>query len=169
MPDRLGWIAGELTALGRAGPRRELDSTGEAQGPVVEVDGRRLVNLCSDDYLGLASDPRTWRAAAEAAGRAGAARPVAGDPAPHRELERRLAELAGTEAALLLSSGWHANAGVPAALVGPGDAVFSDELNHVSIADGCRLSRAEVRRYRHGDAEDLGRLLASTRARRKLV
>jgi 8-amino-7-oxononanoate synthase len=172
-PGPLDWIPGELAALAGRGLRRQLETIGPAQGPVVEVEGRRLVNLCSSDYLGLANDPRTRRAAAaaaEAAGAgAGAARLTAGDLPVHRELERRLAALEGTEAALLFSSGYHANAGVPAALVGREDAVFSDELNHASIVDGCRLSGAEVRSYRHGDVEELSRLLAASAARRKLV
>jgi 8-amino-7-oxononanoate synthase len=169
----LDWIPGELAALEAKGLRRSLEPLGSAQGPVVEVEGRPLVNLCSNDYLALASDPRVKRAAAEAAERegagAGAARLVAGDLPIHGALERRLARLKGTEAALLFSSGYHANAGVLAALVGRHDAIFSDELNHASIIDGCLLSRAEVQRYRHGDVEELGRLLGASRARRKLV
>lgn len=169
----LGWIDGELDALAARGLRRTLEPLASPQGPVVTAGGRRLVNLCSNDYLGLAADPRLRAAAAAAAERegagAGAARLVAGDLAVHGALERRLAELKGTEAALLFGSGWHANAGVPAALAGREDAIFSDALNHASIVDGCRLSRAEVVVYRHADAADLGERLARTRARRKLV
>jgi len=169
----LDWIPAELAALEAKGLRRSLEPLQSGQGPVVQVAGRSLVNLCSNDYLGLASDPRLRRAAAEAAERegagAGAARLVAGDLPVHGRLESRLAELKGREAALLFSSGYHANAGVVAALVGRGDAVFSDEWNHASIIDGCLLSRAEVERYWHGDVEELGKLLARSRARRKLV
>ena len=169
----LGWIDGELDALAARGLRRTLEPLASPQGPVVTAGGRRLVNLCSNDYLGLAADSRLRAAAAAAAERegagAGAARLVAGDLAVHGALERRLAELKGTEAALLFGSGWHANAGVPAALAGREDAIFSDALNHASIVDGCRLSRAEVVVYRHADAADLGERLARTRARRKLV
>jgi 8-amino-7-oxononanoate synthase len=172
-PGALDWIPAELAELERKGLRRSLEPLGTQQGPVVEVGGRRLVNLCSNDYLSLASDPRVKRAAAEALERegagSGAARLIAGDLPVHGELERRLAALKGTEAALLFSSGYHANAGVVGALVGRGDAVFSDELNHASIIDGCQLSRAEVHRYRHGDADDLAGLLAASGARRKLV
>jgi 8-amino-7-oxononanoate synthase len=143
------------------------------QGPVVTVDGRALVNLCSNDYLGLAGDARLRAAAAAAAERegagAGAARLVAGDLPVHGALERRLAAWKGAEAALLFNSGYHANAGVPGALVGRGDAVFSDVLNHASIVDGCLLSRAELVRYRHLDVAELADLLAATKARRKLV
>jgi 8-amino-7-oxononanoate synthase len=169
----LGWIDAELDALAAKGLRRALEPLGPTQGPVVAVDGRPLVNLCSNDYLGLAADPRLRRAAAEAAERegagAGAARLVAGDLPVHGALERRLAAFKGTEAALLFNSGYHANAGVPAALVGRGDAVFSDVLNHASIVDGCLLSRAELVRYRHLDVAELDDLLARTKARRKLV
>jgi 8-amino-7-oxononanoate synthase len=169
----LGWIDAELEALEARGLRRRLEPLASAQGPVVTVGGRALVNLCSNDYLGLAGDPRLRRAAAEAAERegagSGAARLVAGDLEVHGRLERALAAFEGTEAALLFNSGYHANAGVPAALVGRDDAIFSDVLNHASIVDGCLLSRAEVVRYRHGDVDELDALLARTRARRKLV
>jgi 8-amino-7-oxononanoate synthase len=169
----LDWIPGELEALERKGLRRSLEPLATAQGPVVEVGGRRLVNLCSNDYLGLASDPRLKQAAAETAlsegAGSGAARLIAGDLPVHGRLERSLAALKGTESALLFSSGYHANAGIVGALVGPDDAVFSDELNHASIIDGCRLSRAKVLRYRHRDLAELAELLAGTEARRKLV
>jgi 8-amino-7-oxononanoate synthase len=169
----LDWIDEELGDLAAKGLRRTLEPLGSPQGAVVTVEGRRLVNLCSNDYLGLAADPRLRRAAAEAAERegagAGAARLVAGDLPVHAALERRVAAFKRTEAALLFSSGYHANAGVAPALVGRGDAVFSDALNHASIVDGCALSRAEVVRYGHADAGQLSDLLARTRARRKLV
>jgi len=172
-PGALDWIPAELAALESKGLRRSLEPLETGQGPVVEVGGRRLVNLCSNDYLGLASDPRLKRAAVEAVERegagSGAARLVAGDLPVHGRLERRLAEMKGTEAALLFSSGYHANAGVVGALVGRGDAVFSDELNHASIIDGCLLSRADVQRYWHRDVDELGKLLAASSARRKLV
>lgn len=169
----LGWIDAELEALAAKGLRRSLEPLASAQGPVVRVGGRSLVNLCSNDYLGLAGDQRLRRAAAEAAeaegAGSGAARLVAGDLAIHGRLEERLASAKGTEAALLFNSGYHANAGVPPALVGRGDAIFSDVLNHASILDGCQLSRAELVRYRHLDVAELEGLLARTRARRKLV
>jgi 8-amino-7-oxononanoate synthase len=171
--DALGWIDAELEALAARGLRRSLEPLASAQGPVVLLGGRSLVNLCSNDYLGLAGDPRLRRAAAEAAeaegAGSGAARLVAGDLAIHGRLERRIAAAKGTEAALLFNSGYHANAGVPPALVGRGDAIFSDVLNHASILDGCQLSRAELVRYRHLDVGELSDLLARTRARRRLV
>jgi 8-amino-7-oxononanoate synthase len=169
----LDWIDGALADLEAKGLRRTLEPLGSAQGPIVEVGGRTLVNLCSNDYLGLAFDERLRRAAAEAALRdgagSGAARLVAGDLPIHGRLERALAEFHGTESALLFNSGYHANAGLPPALVGRGDAVFCDVLNHASIVDGVQLSRAELVRYRHCDVNELSDLLARSKARRKLV
>jgi 8-amino-7-oxononanoate synthase len=169
----LGWLPGALAALEEKGLRRSLEPLGSPQGPVVELGGASLVNLCSNDYLGLAAHPRVLAAAAEAvraegAG-AGASRLVCGDLPIHRRLEERLARLKGKEAALLFSSGYHANVGVPAALTGKDDAIFSDVLNHASLVDGCRLSFARTVRYRHKDLEELSDLLAASRARRKLV
>jgi len=169
----LDWIDRELSRLDDAGLRRALEPLGPRQGPVVEVRGQTLVNLCSNDYLGLAGDPRVMRAAAEAAlsegAGSGASRLVAGDLPIHGRLETALAGLHQAGAALLFNSGYHANAGVPAVLAGRDDAVFSDELNHASIIDGALLSRAELHRYRHGDAGDLEALLGRSKARRKLV
>ena len=169
----LDWIPAELAALEAKGLRRRLEPISGAQGPVVAVAGRALVNLCSNDYLGLAADPRLRDAAVRATTRlgagAGAARLVVGDMDLHHELESRLARMKGTGAALLFSSGYHVNAGVVGALVGPGDAVFSDAWNHASIIDGCRLSRADVQVYPHRDVAGLERLLVSSRARRRLV
>jgi 8-amino-7-oxononanoate synthase len=169
----LDWVDGELARLGQQGLRRALEPLGSMQGPVVRVGGRELVNLCSNDYLGLAGDPRVMRAAADAAlaegAGSGASRLVAGDLAIHGRLEAALAALHRAEAALLFNSGYHANAGVPAALVGRDDAIFSDVLNHASIVDGALLSRAELVRYRHLDLDELDGLLRASRARRKLV
>lgn len=174
MPSRaLEWIPGELAALEEQGLRRGLEPMAGPQGPVVSLAGRDLVNLCSNDYLGLAADPRVKAASARAVERhgagAGAARLVVGDLDLHHELEARLGRMKGTESALLFSSGYHVNAGVVGALVGPGDAVFSDAWNHASIIDGCRLSRAEVHVYPHGDVAALSAQLAASRARRRLV
>ncbi len=169
----LDWIDRELQKLADAGLRRALEPLGPRQGAVVEVRGRSLVNLCSNDYLGLAGDPRVMRAAAEAAlsegAGSGASRLVAGDLPIHGRLEAALAGLHRAEAALLFNSGYHANAGVPPVLVGRDDAIFSDELNHASIIDGALLSRAGLHRYGHGDAGELETLLGRSKARRKLV
>jgi 8-amino-7-oxononanoate synthase len=169
----LGWLGAALEALDAQGLRRGLETIAPAQAPVVTVAGRRLVNLCSNDYLALASDPRLRRAAAEAAERegagSGAARLVAGDLPSHRLLEERLARAKHAEAALLFGSGYLANCGVIPALVDREDAVFSDKLNHASLVDGCRLSFGRTLRFPHNDLHSLERLLATTRARRKLV
>jgi 8-amino-7-oxononanoate synthase len=132
-----------------------------------------MINFCSNDYLGLASSP-TLRAAAMAALErqgvgTGASRVVVGDTSAHQSLEARLAAFERSEAVLLFNTGFAANTGTIPALVGSGDAVFSDALNHASLVDGCRLSRARVVVYPHADAEALARALAETPARRKLV
>jgi glycine C-acetyltransferase/8-amino-7-oxononanoate synthase len=129
------------------------------QGPRVVLDGKPVLLLCSNNYLGLADHPRVREAAADAAMRwgvgAGASRLVSGTMTVHRRLEERLAEFKHAQAALLFGSGYMANIGVITALVGRDEVVFSDELNHASIIDGCRLARAETFVYRHGDVEHL--------------
>src|SRR5258707_11887160 len=129
------------------------------QGPHVLLDGKPVLLLCSNNSLGLADHPRVREAAAGAAMRwgvgAGASRLVSGTMTIHRRLEERLAAFKGRDSALLFGSGYLANTGVVAALARPGDVVFSDELNHASIIDGCRLSRAEVFIYNHRDTEHL--------------
>ncbi len=123
------------------------------------LDGKPVLLLCSNNYLGLADHPRVRQAAAEAAMRwgvgAGASRLVSGTMTIHRRLEERLAEFERAEACVLFGSGYLANVGVISALAGRGDTIFSDELNHASIVDGCRLSSAEVVVYRHRDTEHL--------------
>jgi len=152
-------VAERLEELRDRGLHRRLRLVGGPQGPRVLLDGREVLLLCSNDYLGLTHDPRVREAAAEAAmtwgAGAGASRLISGNMAPHRQLEERLATFKGYEAALLFGSGYLANTGVIAALASRGEVVFSDELNHASIVDGCRLSRAETFVYRHGDAEHL--------------
>jgi glycine C-acetyltransferase/8-amino-7-oxononanoate synthase len=147
---------GELEALGL---RRRTRLVFGPQGPRVVLDGKPVLLLCSNNYLGLADHPSVRAAAAEAAMRygagAGASRLISGTMTPHRRLEERLAAFKGREAALLFGSGYLANTGVIAALARPGDVVFSDELNHASIIDGCRMSRAETFVYDHGDLDHL--------------
>ena len=146
----------ELKALGL---HRRTRLVSGPQGPHVLVDGKPALLLCSNNYLGLADHPRVRAAAAEAATRwgvgAGASRLVSGTMTIHRRLEERLAAFKGRQAALLFGSGYLANTGVIAALARPGDVVFSDELNHASIVDGCRLSRAETFVYHHCDVDHL--------------
>jgi 7-keto-8-aminopelargonate synthetase-like enzyme len=152
-------VAERLTELRDLGLYRRLRLVSGAQGPRVLLDGRPVLLLCSNNYLGLADHPEVRGAAAEAAMRwgagAGASRLISGNMEPHRRLEARLAEFKGHEAALLFGSGYLANSGAIAALAGRGEVVFSDELNHASIVDGCRLARAETFVYRHGDVEHL--------------
>jgi 8-amino-7-oxononanoate synthase len=154
-----GEIEERLAELERLGLSRRLRLISGPQGPRVLLDGRPVLLLCSNNYLGLADHPRVREAAAEAAMRwgvgAGASRLVSGTMTIHRRLEERLAAFKGSEACLLFGSGYLANLGAIGALAGPGDAVFSDELNHASIVDGCRLSRARVCVYRHLDTEHL--------------
>jgi len=165
--DPLGFCALELARLEDAGLGRRVRALDSASEPEVILDGRRVLCLASNNYLGLAAHPEVVDAATEAARRygagAGSARLVTGGLVLHDELEARLAAFKGTEAALLFSSGYLANLGTVAALVGPGDAVFSDSLNHASIIDGCRLSRADVHVYRHADAGHLADRLAAWR------
>ena len=152
-------IAQRLQELERLGLHRRLRLISGPQGPRVLLDGRPVLLLCSNNYLGLADHPRVREAAADAAMRwgvgAGASRLVSGTMTIHRRLEERLAAFEGSEACVLFGSGYLANIGTIGALAGPGDAVFSDELNHASIVDGCRLSRARVHVYRHLDTEHL--------------
>ena len=146
--------------------RRRIRPLAQTVGTHVELDGRWLLQCCSNDYLGLASHPAVKRAAAEAAEAdgtgAGSARLVAGTSVRYTALEDDLARLKGTEAALVFSSGYHANAGVLPALAGDGDVILSDALNHASLIDGCRLSRAAIRVYQHNDVGDLEKLLSAS-------
>jgi glycine C-acetyltransferase/8-amino-7-oxononanoate synthase len=161
---------GELEALGL---HRRTRLVSGPQGPHVLLDGKPVLILCSNNYLGLADHPRVREAAAEAAMRwgvgAGASRLVSGTMTIHRRLEERLAEFKRRQSALLFGSGFLANAGVIAALARPGDVVFSDELNHASIIDGCRLSRAEVFVYDHLDVEHLEWGIAKSEGRGALI
>ncbi|MDX6601196.1 MAG: 8-amino-7-oxononanoate synthase [Solirubrobacterales bacterium] len=152
-------IATQIEELRGRGLYRRLRLIEGRQGPRVTLDGRDVLLLCSNDYLGLAAHPRVRGAAAEAAmhwgAGAGASRLISGNMQPHGRLERRIAAFKGYESALLFGSGYLANTGTIAALAGRGEVVLSDELNHASIVDGCRLSRAETFVYRHGDVDHL--------------
>jgi glycine C-acetyltransferase/8-amino-7-oxononanoate synthase len=152
-------IAERLAELERLGLSRRLRTVSGPQGGRVTLDGRAVLLLCSNNYLGLADHPRVREAAARAASElgagAGASRLVSGTMAIHRELELALAEFEGSEDCVLFGSGYLANLGAIGALAGPGDAIFSDALNHASIVDGCRASRAEIFVYRHHDCDHL--------------
>jgi 8-amino-7-oxononanoate synthase len=170
----LAWLDDELAALSADDLLRRRTTHAGPQGPVVRIDGRDVINFGSNDYLGLAADPRLADAARrtlhnEGCG-SGASPLVVGHGQATLRLERRLAEFEGTEAALVFSSGFAANLGVIGALVGSGDAVFSDRLNHASIIDGCRLSRATVFVYPHADCAALEALLRDAAGfRRRLI
>jgi glycine C-acetyltransferase/8-amino-7-oxononanoate synthase len=156
-----------LDEIEARGLRRRMRLVQGPQGAQVLLEGRPVTLLCSNNYLGLASETRLRRAAAEAALRegvgAGASRLISGTMTAHGELERALAEFHRTESSLLFGSGYLANIGVIGALAGRGDVVFSDELNHASIVDGCRLSRARVIVYGHRDVEHLAASLQQHR------
>jgi 8-amino-7-oxononanoate synthase len=173
MSSPLDSIREELAALEAAGLRRRMRPIDSAQSAEITVDGRRCINFSSNNYLGLADDPRLAMAATQAMVEHGvgaaASRLVSGSLMPHRALEQQLAHWQNTEAALLFNSGYQANVGLVSALVGPGDVVFSDALNHASIIDGCRLSRAQVVIYRHNDITHLETLLQTHGGRRRLI
>ncbi len=152
-------IQERLEEIRELGLYRKLRLISGPQGPRVLLDGRPVLLLCSNNYLGLADHPRVREAAAEAAMRygvgAGASRLISGNMTIHRRLEEQLAEFKGTSACVLFGSGYLANTGVVSALAREGDVVFSDALNHASIVDGCRLARAETVVYDHCDMEHL--------------
>jgi glycine C-acetyltransferase/8-amino-7-oxononanoate synthase len=167
-------LEARLEELRERGLYRRTRLISGPQGPRVVVDGKPVLLLCSNNYLGLADHPRVREAAADAAMRwgvgSGASRLVSGTMTIHGRLEERLAAFEGTEAALLFGSGYLANVGVISALAGePGGVVVSDELNHASIVDGCRLARAETRVYRHGDVEHLAAVLREARGRPAVI
>jgi glycine C-acetyltransferase/8-amino-7-oxononanoate synthase len=166
-------VAERLEELRERGLYRRLRLIDGPQGPSVTLDGRPVLLLCSNNYLGLADRAEVREAAAEAALRwgagSGASRLISGNMEPHRQLEERLAAFKGYEAGLLFGSGYLANTGAIAALAGRGEVVFSDELNHASIVDGCRLARAETFVYRHGDLEHLAWALYHVRGRPALI
>ena len=166
-------IDGALDEIRDRGLTRRMRMISGPQGPRVLLDGRPVLLLCSNNYLGLADHPRVREAAADAALRygagAGASRLVSGNMRIHRRLEERLADFKRSETALLFGSGYLANLGVVQALARSGDVVFSDELNHASIVDGCRLAGAETFVYRHRDVEHLAWGLAQADGRGSLI
>lgn len=155
-------FAEELETLRAAGLYRSMRVVKGAQGSRVELDGRQVLMLCSNNYLGLADHPALRRAAVMGVAfgvGSGASRLVSGTMELHEKLEQRIAAFKGTEKALVFNSGYAANTGIISALVGRGDAIFSDRLNHASIVDGALLSRASFHRYPHRDTAALERLL----------
>jgi 8-amino-7-oxononanoate synthase len=166
-------IEERLAEIKNRGLYRRLRSVSGPQGPRVLLDGKPVLLLCSNNYLGLADHPRVREAAAEAAMRygasSGASRLVSGNMTIHRRLEEQLAAFKHSEACLLFGSGYLANMGVVSALAREGDVVFSDELNHASIIDGCRLSKAETFVYDHCDTEHLEWGLRQAEGRGSLI
>lgn len=168
MTNKTDFLQSDLAALREQGLYNTIRHLQGPQGPSLTIDGRALLNFCSNNYLGLANDPRMVGAAKAALDRygigPGAVRTIAGTMTIHDELEERLSAFKGVEAAISLQSGFVANIGTIAALVGAGDAVVSDELNHASIVDGVRLTKADRYIYRHADIEDLHRVLGEARS-----
>ncbi|HTD46414.1 MAG TPA: glycine C-acetyltransferase [bacterium] len=173
MSDPLAFLDDEIAELRERGLFRWPRELQGEQAPVCMYDGRRVINLCSNNYLGLASDPRLKEAARRAIDEygvgSGAVRTIAGNMTIHQALERRLAAFKRAEAALLFQSGFTANAGTVAALLGKEDVVVSDELNHASIIDGCRLSGAERKVFPHKDIAAARRCLETSRTARRVL
>jgi 8-amino-7-oxononanoate synthase len=168
------FIESELERLKETGLYRKLRRVEGDQGPTLLLDGREVINFSSNNYLGIANHPALAEAAKVAIDQygcgTGASRLISGNMTLHEELERKIAEFKGTEAALVFNSGFQVNSGVISTLVGEGDAVFSDAFNHASIIDGCRLSRAKVTVYGHLDMNHLeGALKQAAAVRRKLI
>jgi glycine C-acetyltransferase len=168
------WLEQELSALKEQGlfnTIRVIDSPMDAH---IVIDGQRVLNFCANNYLGLANHPRLREAAKRAIDEygigPGAVRTIAGTTTLHVELERRLAEFKRAEAVITLQSGFTANLATIPALMGKEDVIFSDQLNHASIIDACRLSRATIVAYAHNDTDDLRRKIAeTTEYRRRLI
>ena len=169
----LGMFEKELTELARRELLRSILSRASAAGPVISIQGRRYINFASNDYLGLANHLEVIRAAAAAMNVYGfgsaASRLLAGGTVLHDRLERHIAGFKQTEAARLFTCGYAANTGVIPSLSSEGDIIYSDELNHASIIDGCRLSRARIVIYRHGDVDHLAQRMKRQRRGKRIV
>lgn len=152
---KLAWLEEEIEGLKEQGLYNRIRTIGSAQGAWLTVDGKNVLNFCSNNYLGLANHPKIVEAAKEATRKYGvgpaAVRSIAGTMDLHVQLEERLARFKGAEDVITFQSGFTANLGTISALVGKGDVIFSDRLNHASIIDGCRLSGAKIVAYEHND------------------
>jgi 8-amino-7-oxononanoate synthase len=172
-PSWLDEIPARLAALDAAHLTRRRREVRPADGASLWVDGRRLLAFCSNDYLGLSQHPSLKAAAIAGVQRfgvgSGASPMVSGHSEANAALERELAEFVGLDRALYFYAGYATNASVVPALVGPGDALFSDALNHACLIDGARLSKADIHRFEHADLAQLGAQLQASAARRKLV
>ncbi|HLE24324.1 MAG TPA: 8-amino-7-oxononanoate synthase [Thermodesulfobacteriota bacterium] len=171
MRNPLHWIEEELKLICDKNLFRVLTELQSGQSPEIIIEGKRYILLASNNYLGLTTDPKVKEAARRALEKygtgSGGSRLVSGSTDLHRKLEERIAAFKKTEAAILFSSGYLANVGTISALVRPGDVIYSDELNHASIIDGCRLSHAEIKIYKHCDVEHLNSLLGSNKSKNK--
>jgi glycine C-acetyltransferase len=160
------WISQELASLKEQGLFTNIRTLSSAQGAWLVVDGKRVLNFCANNYLGLANHPHLVEAAKKAMDQYGvgpaAVRTIAGTMDLHLQLEKRLAAFKGVEAAITFQSGFMANLAAIPALVGKDDVIFSDRLNHASIIDGCRLSRARIVAYEHCNPGDLRKQIAAT-------
>jgi glycine C-acetyltransferase len=169
MSTKLQWIEKELQNLKDAGLYNLIRTLSSPQGAWLTVDGKRVLNFCSNNYLGLANHPHILKASHEATEKYGvgpaAVRSIAGTMDLHLELERRMAAFKGVDSAITFQSGFNANLAVIPALMGKDDAIFSDELNHASIIDGSRLSGAQIIRYKHCDVDDLELTLKENRSK----
>lgn len=167
----LDWITTELASLKEQGLYNTIRTIESPQGAWIVVDGKRVLNFCSNNYLGLANHPNLLQAARSAMEQYGlgpaAVRSIAGTMSLHTELERRLAAFKGVKAALTFQSGFNANLAAIAAMVGKEDVIFSDRLNHASIIDGCRLSGAKIVAYDHNSVANLKEVIAAERAKYK--
>ncbi len=163
MSNKTSWIQDELDGLRTAGLYNRIRTIASPQGAWLVVDGKRVLNFCSNNYLGLANHPRLVEAVQKAVKEygvgPGAVRSIAGTMELHTRLEKRLAEFKGVESAITFQSGFNANLATIPALVTKEDVIFSDELNHASIIDGARLSGAKILRYAHADADDLDKVI----------
>jgi glycine C-acetyltransferase len=163
MPDKLSWITDELNALQEQGLKITIRTIGSACGPWMTVDGKQVLNFCTNNYLGLANDPRLKAAAQKAVEDWGvgpaAVRSIAGTLELHRQFEQRMAAFKGVEDALYVQSGFCANQAAIPPMVGKEDVIFTDRLNHASIIDGCRLSSAKIMIYEHCDVSDAERVI----------
>lgn len=168
MSKKIAWIEDELNTLRGSGLYNRIRTLDSPQGAWLVVDEKRVLNFCSNNYLGLANHPRLVQAVREAVEKYGvgpaAVRTIAGTMSLHVKLEERLADFKGVDSAITFQSGFTANLGAIPALVGKPDIIFSDELNHASIIDGCRLSGAKIVRYAHCDPEDLDRAMSEQRS-----
>ncbi|MBU4077312.1 MAG: 8-amino-7-oxononanoate synthase, partial [Euryarchaeota archaeon] len=170
---KMDWLAGELANIKSKGLYRELNTIEGAQAPSIMKNGRELILLSSNNYLGLTSHPKVKKAAIDAVEEygtgAGGARLTTGNTELHTNLEEKIAQFKDTESALVFSTGYMANVGAISALMKKGDLILSDELNHASIIDGCRLSGAKVKVYPHMDISSIEKTLRTSKHGKKLI